>query len=449
MWKKISSLSKIFLFVLLCSGFSYGQEPWSLEQCINYALENNIQIKQQALNVKVSENQLSRAKMSSLPTLNAGINQNYSFGRTTNFITNQKERNDIQSSSFNVSTQVNLFNGFQISNTRKQEAINLLAALSDVDKLKNSISLNIAAAYLQILFSEELVETTKKQVELSVLQVERTSVMVKAGSLPEGNLLEIEAQLASDELQLVNAQNQLELSYLTLTQFLDLRNPENFKIQKPQLSNFSQSIPNDSPLSIFISAQDALPQIKSATYRVSSAEKGVLIAKGGIYPRLSLGASYGTGAQKLLKSNPLITMDPFMDQIKDNANTNIGLSLSVPIFNGWQVKTSISNAMIGLENARYSLDNEKNMLFKEIQQAYADANASLKKYKATEKNLSALVEAFRYSEQKFNLGMLTSFDYTTNKTRLAKAQADLLQAKYEFIFKTKILDFYRGIPIKL
>jgi len=449
MWKNYLKILALSLLLFYTSHQSKAQELWSLEKCIDYALQNNIQIKQQNLNVQVGENQLQRAGMSMYPNLNAGVNHNYSFGRTTNFITNQKERSDIQSSSFNVNTQVTLFNGFQILNTKRQEEFNLMATITDLEKLKNSIALNIAAAYLQILFSEELLETSKKQLELSQLQAERSMVLVKAGSLPEGNLMEIEAQVASDELQLVNAQNQLDITYLTLTQFLDLRNPENFLIEKPELSNFNQSIPGDSPLSIFMQAQQTLPQIKSATNRVFSAEKGLEIAKGGMSPRVSLGASYGTGAQKLLKSNPLITMDPFMDQIKDNANTNVGLSLSIPIFNGFQVKTSISNATINLENSRLNLENEKNILFKDIQQAHADAIAALKKFKATEKNLTALEEAFRYSEQKFNVGMVTSYDYTTSKTRLAKAQADLIQAKYEYIFKTKILDFYRGVPIRL
>jgi outer membrane protein len=181
---------------------------------------------------------------------------------------------------------------------------------------------------------------------------------------------------------------------------------------------------------------------------MQSAEIGVRIANGAISPRLTFGASYGTGAQNILSSNNG-TSDPFWDQIKDNANTNMGFGLSIPIFNGWQVKTSISNARISLDNARYSLELEKNYLYKDIQQAYTDALAAHKKHKASEKNVIALEEAFRYSEQRFTLGLVNSIEYTTAKTRLTKAQADLLSAKYEFIFKSKILDFYRGNPLSL
>jgi outer membrane protein len=439
-----------FIIVFCCIGFSaLAQESWSLQQCIEYALENNIQVKQQELNIRLNQNQLIRAKHGAYPNLNISGNHSYSFGRSTNFITNQKERNDIQSTSMSISSQVTLFNGLQLTNTKRQEALNLQASISDVEKLKNSIALNIAAAYLQILFSDEIVESNKMQLELSAMQVERTRKLVEAGSLPEGNLMEIEAQQASDELQLVNAQNQLDMAYLSLTQLLDLRTTEGFAIQKPQIDALNQDPVITNTAQLFDQAQTFLPQIQGAQIRVLSAEKGVLIARGAQSPRLSLGASYGTGSQFSLRSNSLFAEDPFFDQIKDNANTNVYLSLSIPIFNGSQVRTSISNARINLDNARLSLEQEKNVLFKDIQQAQADAIAAYNKFKATEKNLTAIQEAFRYTEQRFTLGLANSLDYTTSKTRLAKAQADLLSAKYEYIFKTKILDFYKGIPLSI
>jgi outer membrane protein len=426
-----------------------AQEPWSLEQCISYALENNIQIKQQELNLKVSENRLTQSKMSHLPNLNASANHNYNFGRAIDYGSNTVSK-DLASTSFSISSSVTLFNGFQITNSRKQDALNLQASISDVEKLKNNVSLNIASAYLQILYYEELVETAKKQIELSTLQKERTSVLVKAGSLPEGNLLEIEAQLASDELQLVNTQNQLDMAYLVLVQMLDIKTSENFRILKPNLEGFEGSSPADSPIALFAQSQTFMPQIKSADIRVASAVKGLDIAKGGQYPRISLGANINSGSRWYLKeSPPIFVNDPFNEQIKNNASVSVGASLTIPIFNGYQVKTSISNAIINVDMAKLNLENEKNILYKDIQQAYTDALAALKKFNATEKSLNALEEAFRYSEQKFSVGLVTSFDYTTSKTRLAKAQADLISAKYEYIFKTKILDFYRGVPIKL
>lgn len=438
--------SFLVVFAFFISITTKGQEEWSLQQCIEYALENNIQIKQQELNVTLNESQLTRAKFSAFPNLNASGSHNYSFGRAIDYGTNTVSQ-DMEATSFSISSSVTLFGGFQISNTRKQERFNLMAAYSDVEKLQNSIALNIAAAYLQILFNQELLETAKKQMELAQMQVERTQQLVKAGSLPEGNLLEIEAQLATDELQVVNSQNQLDMAYLNLAQILDFKSTEGFAIQQPQISNIDQSVSSDTPANVFEEAILTLPQIKSASLRVQSAEKSVLIASGGRYPRLTLGSSYSSGSRRFLDS--AIPSDPFMDQIKNNASFNIGLSLSIPIFNGWQVKSNITNSRISLENAKYNLELEKNYLFKDIQQAYADAVAALKKYNSTEKSVVALQEAFRYSEQRFSLGLVNSLDYTTSKTRLNRAEADLISAKYEYIFKTKILDFYRGIPLSL
>lgn len=447
------------MLLFLSSMALKAQEAWTLEQCIKYAFDNNIQIKQQVLNVKMSEGKLFQTKMGVLPTLNASGNHSYSFGLATNYLTNQKEAQNTQATSLSLYSSLTLFNGFQTLNSIKKDKFDLLATASDVEKVKNNIALSIASAYLQILYSEELVTSTSKQLNLSKMQVERTSVLVKAGSLPEGNLLEMEAQVASDEVQLVTAQNQLDLAYLTLTQFLDIKTPEGFKIQKPNLDSIEGKLIDITPTGVFESAQQTMPQIISAGYRVSSAEKGLLIAKGGMSPRLSLNANYNTGAQfymtKVYRLNSTtnqmesVSEDPFMDQIKNNANKTISLNLSIPIFNGWQVRNGITNAKIYLDNAQLSFENEKNILYKDIQQAYTDAFAAQKKYKATQKNLAALNEAFRYSEQKFTIGMVTSVDYTTAKTKLSKAETDLLQAKYELIFKSKILEFYKGVPLSL
>lgn len=448
MQKKYFILFYLVLFMSLMA--SKAQESWSLEQCIKYAFDNNIQIKQQQLSVKMSEGKLFQSKMGILPDLKVSASHSYNFGRSTSLSDNSFVSGNSQSDNFSVSSSVSLFKGLQNFNSINKNKFDLLATVSDVEKVKNNIALSIASAYLQILFSEDLVASSKRQMDLSLLQVERTSVLVKAGSLPEGNLLEIEAQLASDELQLVNAQNQLDLAYLNLTQFLDIKTPENFKIQKPNLESFDIKLVDISPNAIFEQAQQSMPQIKGASFRVSSAEKSLKIAKGGLYPSLFVNASYGSGFQKILNNkNPLLANDPFFEQIKDKANTSIAFGLSIPIFDGFMVRNGISNAKISLNSAMLTLENEKNILFKDIQQAYTDAIAAQKKLRASEKNLVALTEAFRYSEQKFTVGIVTSVDYTTAKTKLSKAETDLLQAKYELIFKSKILEFYKGIPLSL
>lgn len=443
-----TSLALTLLFFFNIAGGVKAQDTWSLEKCITYALENNLQVKQQNLAVETKENALTVAKMAHLPTFNASASHSYSFGRAIDYGSNQVS-NDIISTSFSINANLTLFNGFEILNSRKQSQTNYLAAKSDVETIKNSIAIQIALGYLQILFNDELVNSTATQVELSKMQVERTRVLVNAGSLPEGNLFEMEAQLASDEAQLVNAQNQLDLAYLTLTQMLDLKSAESFRIEKPTNVDVEEKLAATNPQEIFNISMGIMPQIKSSELNVESANYGLKIAKGRYYPQLSLGASYSSGARQFLKENPMVAEVPFETQIRDNASTYLGFSLSIPIFNGLQTRKGVSNAKINLSSSQIDLENQKNSLYKDIQQAYADALAALKKYKSTQKSLQALEEAFRYSEQKFNLGMVTSIDYTTAKNKLAKAQTDLLQAKYEFIFKSKILDFYKGETLKL
>lgn len=442
--KYLILISSIFL---LLTSFAKAQEPWTLEQCIKYAFDNNIQIKQQVLNVKMDENNLFQSKAGLLPSLNATGSQSLNFDRAIGVKNNLPINGNSTNTNVSLSTSVSLFKGLQKYNTVKQYQFDLLATVSDVEKLKNNVALNIASAYLQILYNDELVSTAKRQLELSNLQVERTSVLVKAGSLPEGNLLEIEAQVANDELQLVNAQNQLDLAYLTLTQFLDLKSTEGFKIQKPTLGSIEVKIPDASPTTIFESAQQIMPQITSADYKVKSAQKKLSIAKGGMSPTLSLSGYIGTTAERFLTGN--VANTPIFDQMKDNINKSLTLTLSIPIFNGWMVQNNISNAKISLNMTQLSFENEKNILYKDIQQAYTDAIAAQKKLYATQKSVKSLEEAFRYSDQKFNIGMVTAVDYTTAKTKLSKAETDLLQAKYELIFKSKILEFYKGIPLSL
>lgn len=470
----------IFIIFIILSGHislpAFSQESWSLEKCIDYALENNIQIKQQELNTRYSEITLLQSKAILLPTLNGSANHNYSFGRSVDPYTNEFSSANVQSNNFSLNSSVMLFNGFQNMNTIKRNQFDLMASLEDMEKAKNDISLSIASAYLQILFSLELLDIANNQLEITKLQVERTKKLVEAGSLAHGSLLEIQSQEAAEELQVVNAQNQQDISYLTLTQLLDLDSVDGFDIVHPELSEINTETFPYTVSQVYGEAIMKLPQISSAEYRLQSSEKGLSIARGFISPRLTLGASYGTGysnARKLYTLSddisyqtigqtelsqenvlaPMFIYDEspwaFGDQLKDNASTSLYFSLSVPILNGFQTRTSISNAKINLLNSEYSLQLAKNQLYKDIQQAYADALAALKRYSASEKAVSSREESFRYTQQKFDVGLVNSVDYNLAKNNLIKAKSDLLQAKYEFIFKSKILDFYRGQPIKL
>jgi outer membrane protein len=286
------------------------------------------------------------------------------------------------------------------------------------------------------------------------MQVNRTSKLVDAGSLARGALLEIEAQAASEELSVINAANQLDISYLTLTQLLELDSIGDFTIEIPEFGDIADQEIALTVNSVFNEANIFLPQIKSAEYQLASSERGLGIAKGSRSPVLNLSGVYGTGYSDARRKNqtienPLGELYPFLDQMKDNRNTSLSIGLQIPIFNGWMVNTNISNAKLNVLNYQLLLETERNNLYKEIQQSYADAVAARKKYLATQQALVAMEESFMYTEQKFEVGLVNTVDYNAEKNRLTQTQSDLLQAKYGYIFKMKILDFYRGIPLTL
>ena len=464
-----------FFGLTLCGSLS-AQEKWSLERCINYALEHNIQVKQQDLSSQVAKNTLLQSKAAFVPSLNGSASQNYSFGRSIDYFTNEFSTDKVRSNNFSINASLPLFEGFQRLNTVEKNRYDLQASMSDLEKMKNDISLNIAAAFLQILFSEELLGIARNQLEITRQQVERTGKLVEAGSLAQGNLLEVQAQAAGEELQVVTSQNQLDISYLNLVQMLDLDSTFDFRIENPVLSEITDNEKIRPAGSVYQEALATLPQVKSSEYKLKSSEKDLSIARGAYLPRLSLNASYYTGYSDArtrtvpseqpesqligyttegaaVYSIPMYGYVnenyPFTDQLKDNAYKSVGFNLTVPIFNNLQVRNAVSNAKIGLLNANYQLETTKKNLYKEIQQAEADATAALKKYYATEKSVSALEESFRYTRQKFDVGMVTSVDFNMAKNNLTKAKSDMLQAKYEYIFKLNVLEFYRGNPLRL
>jgi len=471
-----SSYLLVFLFIV--AGLALHGQQWSIEDCIQYAMENNISIKQSVLNTEYTENQLKRARLGQLPSLNGNASYSYSWGRALDQTTYQfTDDQQINSISMGLSSSVNLFRGLQVRNTIQQYELDLMASYEDVEKVKNDISLNIAAAYLTILFNKELVDVARDQAAVTLQQVERTRKMVDAGKLAEGSFLEIQAQYAAEDLNIVNAENQLAMSLINLQQILHLPIDSTFDVVLPELED-----PADEPMvmnamEVYRIAEADLPEIQSAQYAVESAEKGLDIAKGGRSPQLRLTANYNSGysdirEQVVSLSDPVqvpigVTQSgesvfttnpqqiptygkyPFFEQMQDNTSAGVGLGLSVPIFNGWQVNSNVANARIQLESSRLELQNRKFLLYADIQQAYADALAALKKFRASEQALVSMEESFKYTEKKFEVGLVNTVDYNTSKNQLTSTQSDLLQAKYDFIFRIKILNFYRGEPITL
>ena len=463
-----------FTFYLLASSPAAAQneKTWSLKECIDYAINNNIRIKQSKLNVDLAAEDLLQSKASALPNVNVFASHNYNFGRTVDPFTNEFVDKRVQSNSFSISGQVTLFSGFKTYNTIRQNEHNFTTAKYDTDIKVNDITLAVAGNYLQILFDKELAAIARNQVLITKEQLERTGKLVEAGMLAKGSLLQIEAQYSLDELQQVATQNQLDLSMLQMMQLLYIEPGSGFDIASPRIELPENTSVLGTPGQIYDAALAVQPQIKSANSKILSSEKGLAVAKGGHSPSLTLGGSYGTGysdARSTLTGGALVydtvgftgsgddviiptynyitTTTPFKDQINDNINKTIGFNLSIPIFNGLQTKTGVSRAKIALKNAGYNMDLEKLLLKENIQKAFQDAVAALKKYRASEKTVNSLQESFNYTKQKFDVGMVTAVEFNDAKNKLVKSQSDLLQAKYDYIFKSKILDFYQGKPL--
>ncbi len=449
----------IFTFFLVACGTVFSQQKvWSLEECIRYAIDNNIQIKQQVLQTEVQKNSLDLARLNLLPTLNGTAYNNFTFKRTFDQSSFQYSNKNGQVDQLNLGGSLNLFSGLQNANTIKKNQYQLLASQQDLQAIKDNIALNVALNYLQVLLNKELVAATSNQLEITRQQIEKTRKLVDAGSVARGNLLQIEAQASQEELQLINMQNQLDLSYLNITQLLELSTPAGFEVVLPQLSVDTNSVIRADIADIYALAQTSRPEVKSSELNLTASEYALKTAKGGRSPRLSMTYTFNTAyvntTRKITGYDPVTNLPitepyPFSNQINDNANYGVGFSLNIPILNGWQVNKNIANSKLNIENSRYTLEATKKQLYKTIQQAYTDARAALKKYAASIKAVTSTEESFRYTEQKFNVGMVTPVDYNVAKTQLLNAQSDLSQAKYDYIFKTKVLDFYKGIPLKL
>lgn len=422
------------------------QKTWSLEECIKYAIDHNIQIKQQTIQTKVQKNSLDQSKLNLLPTINGQASHDYSFGRALDQNSYTFYNQTIQSDYFYIGGRTNIFNGLQNLNEIQRNKYELLAGEQDLLRIRDNISLRVALAYLQILLNRELVTVNQNQLDITLQQIDKTRKLVDAGSMARGNLLQIEAQAAQEEVSLVTTKNQLDLSYLNLIQLLELETPTGFEIEIPDIDVEQNSVIIDDVDEIYSLATQSRPEIKSSELKLTASEYGLKIARGARSPSIALSHNFGT-RYSYIKDIPGFL--PFKDQLKNNKNYGVGVTLSIPVLNGWQVNTNISNSRLALENSLYTLEDTRKQLYKDIQQAYTDAVSALKKYNASFKAVASSEESFRYNEQKFNVGIITPVDYNASKTQLSNAQSDMAQAKYEFIFKIKVLDFYKGLPLHL
>ncbi|MCK9311105.1 MAG: TolC family protein [Bacteroidales bacterium] len=438
--------------LILAVGTIQAQQKWSLEQCIEYALKNNITIKSSELNTKSQEIKHQQAKNQRLPDLSGSGSGSLNFGQSLNS-ENTYENKNTSIYSVGLNSSLSLFSGFQIKNSIEVQKYNLQASLEDLKKAKENISVNIASAYLQVLLNKELYQVALEQIKLSQTQVSRYESMASIGKIPEGQVFEARAQLAKDKLSATESLSNLQLSLLDLSQLLDLKEWSDFDIVTPSI-NMQALTPMIQPADeVFNYAVTNKSTVKASEFRLKSNENSLKVSKGALYPKLSLWGSYSNryypDLQSIDPDNQTAYKVSFSKQFDINAGTAFGLSLSVPIFNRFDTRNNIKLSQFDVETAKLELDNTKKTLYKEIQQAWFNAQTASEKYKASTEAVLNTEEAYRFAEEKFNNGRSTIYEFNEAKMNLASARSNQLQAKYNYLFSIKILDFYKGEPLRL
>jgi len=473
----------IFILLLSLSGSAFAQN-WDLQKCIDYAYQNNVTVQQSALNVQRSEIGVKQNRLGLLPNLNGGATYGFNFGQRIDPFTNQFATERVATGNIFLGSSLDVFNGFTKVNNVKNSQQNLLASQYDLESIKNDISLQVCLAYLRVLQNKESLAVSQNQIDITQQQVDRMGKLVEAGQMPRGTLFDLESQLAQEQLNLVTAQNSVSLALLSLTQLLQLEPEEarNFDIEKPDLTDEGVELMTNDAQDIYIRAKSLMPVVQAAEARQSAAEYALNASQGQLYPSLQLSGSLGSGysginqivtdegesisfpigtvavGDDILIVNSFPQPDPttqtfetksFGDQLEDNFNQNLQLQLNIPIFNGWSAKANVERAKINRLDADLSYRQVTNQLRFDVEQAYADANAAMNTYLAAQQAVRALEESFKYAEVRYEQDVINAVDFNLTKTQYTNAQVDMLRAKYDFVFRTKILDFYMGNPITL
>ncbi len=444
-------LSVAMASFLVCppAGAEGEAKVWSLEECIRYAIDNNIDLKQRELERQDQEVTLHTSRHSWLPSVNAGVGENLGFGRSEANDGLIVDRNSATTSA-SIQLSMPLFDGFKIPNDIAARKMDLKAAMETLNKAKDDLAVNVASYYLQVLYNKEVLRIAELQVKLSMEQVTKTESLFAAGKVPESQVYDMKSQLAKDEVTLTESRNNVKLALLDLAQSLEIGEEcESFDVTEPDTGDaveryMGSIVPPDN---VYDYASKVKPQVMEQQYLLESQKKMLQVAQAGYYPQLSLSAGYSTGYYHNFGGEYYNA--PFGDQLRNNGQKYIGFSLSIPIFNRFQVRNSVRSARIAIHNRELMVENAKKTLYKEIQQAYYNATAAQEKYISSGKSAEAGRVAFAYAEDSYAAGKSTVFEYSEAKTKYAQSLAEQAQAKYNFIFRAKILDFYRGIPITL
>ncbi|MFH6602368.1 TolC family protein [Maribacter algicola] len=467
------------LIVFSVGILSAQNKKWTLQECVEYALEHNITIQQSELDLKDAEVNKLDAKGNFLPSINAQASHSWNIGLNQNVTTGILENLTTMFTSGGVGMNVDLYNGLQNVNRLRRSNLALLANQYRLDNMKDDISLAVANGYLQILFNRENLVVAKAQYAVTEQDLKRTTELVESGVVARGDLLEIEATAATQLQQIVNSENNLRLSKIALAQLLLINDYENFDVANEEFNIQPTTILNNSPSEIFAKAVTQRNEIKFAEANIELAETDIELAKGALYPRLSgfynyntrasyqdiiggfeidpnnpttqIGTVEGTG-QAVVAPNrrPIVeAMDPFIYQLGVNDGHSFGVGLNIPILNGFSARNSVKRNRINLERSKLQLDQAKLDLENVINQAWNDAQAAIKAHEAAQKTLDARRLAYDYSKERFDVGLMNAFDFSQAQSRLDNAQAEVIRTKFDYIFRVKVLEFYFGLPIEL
>lgn len=430
----------ILLAICFLGFFGFSQQKkWTLLDCVNYALENNITVSQNENTILLNEQDLIEAKGQFLPSVSGNVRHNLSIGNRELFPGQFVDRTD-NSTSIGVSANQTIFNGFRLTNLYKQSQLNLETSKLELSRIKDDISLNVVNSYLNVLFNKERLETAKAQYEFSKKQVEQVKELVDAGTQPKVNIYDAEATFSTDEQNLTIAENNYNLALLTLSQLLQLPY-EGFDVEIIEIGSPSEALLYDDVDPIISYAFTNRNEIKVAEKRIENAELGTEISKSGYYPSLTFNYGFGSNA---FFTNVLDTEADFVSQLNNQKAHAFTLNLGIPIFSRYQNKTAVARSRIQEENSKLGLEQAKLDLESNIQRAFTDAQAAFKAFVAAEKSLKSQELAFENAQDRYNIGVMNSFELEQSRVRFINAESSLINAKYDFVFKTKVLDFYMG-----
>lgn len=436
---------------LLCATFYVeAQEVITIQEAINKTLSNNLQIKQSQLSESLSDENYKQSKNALFPSVNGGSSYNINFGRSLDPSTQEFVSQKFSSFNGNLNASVNLFQGFQKMNQIKQNKLLLEADQTNTAKVKNDLILQVITAYLQILYNKDFLVTANQQLAVAESQLKQQQQLLDVGNKTLADLSQAKSQVATAQLSVTNAANALTISYLTLAQLMDIPSASKYEIQAPLLASFNNPSTQYNPDQVYDEALKIFPDVKLAAIRTEAAKRAIEVAKGSYYPSLSFGGSLGTNyssSRYRMIATGMVERYPFIDQFTDNFNQAVGINLQIPIFTGYAARSGVRRARISYLQNQTQEQLTKNNLNKVIYQAVADLKAAESRFQSTTDTYLAQKDAYYVIEQRYEVGLVNSLDYSTAQTNLNKAEIDMIQAKYDLLFRAKVIDYYLGRQI--